>query len=345
MVWSVLLAGALLGAPDPSPGEAGTLGVLPIRVEGDLPGSLRASAQGRQVAGARRGSFAVVEIAGAQTCATPECFADLAARHSVDFLLVGSLTVADGQREYAYEFSVLDAEGQGLFSGKAGCEVCGFAEAAERIEDRVASAAKLLDREAAQQAEVVVAGSPEGATVWLDGELAGTMPLSREVRPGPHKLRIENEGFLPQEIDVEFPSGARKALEIRLRPDPAIEQERIANRRARAMVIVGASLIGIGAAAAGGGGALIGIHERPYRRDCQSDVEGNCRFLYGTQGAGIAMLVSGGVGIITGIVLVAIGKRRQKQRPRAQSFFAPRRASTRATRSRAFALPSLAAER
>ena len=49
---------------------------------------------------------------------------------------------------------------------------------------------------------------PPGASVWLDGHVAGEAPLSiRDLRPGLHQVRVAEEGYAPAELTFEIPEG------------------------------------------------------------------------------------------------------------------------------------------
>jgi hypothetical protein len=64
-----------------------------------------------------------------------------------------------------------------------------------------------------------VTGQPEGATVSVDGESVGKVPLQTDLTPGAHRLRFEAEHFLPDERDVELALGEAKVVgDLALRP-------------------------------------------------------------------------------------------------------------------------------
>ena len=49
---------------------------------------------------------------------------------------------------------------------------------------------------------------PPGASVWLDGHVAGEAPLSiRDLRPGLHQVRVAEAGYAPAELTFEIPEG------------------------------------------------------------------------------------------------------------------------------------------
>ena len=59
-----------------------------------------------------------------------------------------------------------------------------------------------------------------GRTVWanvrVDGQHHGATPVSLELPEGRHLLRVEREGFAPQERAVEIHAGAKAVVRIDL---------------------------------------------------------------------------------------------------------------------------------
>jgi len=52
----------------------------------------------------------------------------------------------------------------------------------------------------------------------VDGEPAGTSPVSVRLKPGTHRVRAAQDGYQPLERDVELAPGARVQLELSLVP-------------------------------------------------------------------------------------------------------------------------------
>jgi hypothetical protein len=64
---------------------------------------------------------------------------------------------------------------------------------------------------------VLVEASVEGASVFLDDELVGEAPVTREDVPaGRHRVRVESAGHRPFETDVRVRAGARAEVEANL---------------------------------------------------------------------------------------------------------------------------------
>jgi hypothetical protein len=311
------LAIASVGDAAPAPPSPRVLAVAPLSIEGPLPEAFRAQADERVLAGSRRGSLHAIALADrkAHECEDATCLGRIAAAAAADWVLVPTLTVGAEQRDYRFAGRIVDARGRELFVIEEGCELCGFEEAIGLVEDRLASAAERLTRDD-EVATAVVSGTPEGAAVAIDGRPVGRLPLQHRVSAGPHEVAVSKPGFLAQAFEIDFPPGARRAIEVRLPVDPTVETDARARRRGRALVGSGAAIGVASLAAIATGGVLVGIHRRPYRGDCQPDIEGNCRHLYGTRGGGIAALVTGSVGLAVGVALVVIGRRSAPVRAR-----------------------------
>ncbi len=336
-----LLAVALAVPPPSAAPPRKTLGIVPLTVRGTLPDSLRDRTEERIVEGARRGPLEVVRIDDLPAgCTTPVCLAGAASDAAADYLLTTQLVVSDGQRTWAFEARVVDATGREVLATEAGCEVCGFAEAAERIEDAVAVAAKTLERPEAQRSQLDLRGGPAGASVSVDGTIVGQLPIVHDLPPGTHTITIAMDDFHPQTLQVDVSPGTRKILEIELRPVPPPDP-----RRGRGMVAAGATLLGVSIAAITTGAVFTGLHGQPYRGDCQADREGNCRRLWATGTVGAVLLGTGVAALVTGVTLLAVGKHRQTKTRQSARARLPVRASTSAMRSAAFFDPSFAAVR
>jgi hypothetical protein len=231
-----------------------------------------------------------------------------------------------GERDYTFAIDVASTRtGEVVATVEGECDLCGFEEVGALIEAKAVAAAAALEKLRAAFATVEIGTNPLGATVEVDGVVQGTTPLDLELAPGVHRVRVTKPGFLDQVFEYEAIEGMRKRMTIPLEaepkppPDPAI-------RRSRDMFIAGGVIGVLGLGAVGGGVALLAIDGEPYERDCQADVQGNCRQLYRTANGGIATIAVGAAGTILGITLVALGAdaRRKAKRRKANVRFLPR---------------------
>ncbi|MBI2191711.1 MAG: HEAT repeat domain-containing protein [Planctomycetes bacterium] len=66
-------------------------------------------------------------------------------------------------------------------------------------------------------AALILASSPSGAPVFLDQESRGVTPARLDgIRPGRHSLRLELQGYLPVQKDIELPPHGSSELHLRL---------------------------------------------------------------------------------------------------------------------------------
>ncbi len=308
------------GAPEPE-----TVVVLPLELDGELPQKWIDEAQSRMRAGFGRSSVTLVESApgGAVGCRDRACIRGLA--DTASHVATPRLRVS-GERDYTFAIDVASTRtGEVVATVEGECDLCGFEEVGALIEAKAVAAAAALEKLRAAFATVEIGTRPLGATVEVDGVVQGTTPLDLELAPGVHRLRVTKPGFVEQVFEYEAIEGMRKRVDIPLEaesppgPDPAI-------RRSRDMFIAGGVLGFLGLGAVGGGAALLAIDGEPYERDCQTDIEGNCRYLYRTANAGIATIAVGAAGTILGITLVALGAdaRRKAARRKAGVRLQPR---------------------
>jgi hypothetical protein len=95
-------------------------------------------------------------------------------------------------------------------------------------------------------ANLDVRATPARARVLLDGEafLGGAIPA------GAHRLRVESDGFLPEDRAIVSRAGERQALSIALAPTPAAQADRNragSSRRTTAFVLGGFAIASLGA--------------------------------------------------------------------------------------------------
>jgi hypothetical protein len=55
-----------------------------------------------------------------------------------------------------------------------------------------------------QQVKLKIDSDPPGALIYVDGEPWGPAPQEKDVLPGPHKVRLEKEGYRPADVSQSF---------------------------------------------------------------------------------------------------------------------------------------------
>src|SRR5690606_12867120 len=116
-----------------------TAAILPIKVEGELSDTDRATLTNELVAGLERGAFAVVlpdavtaPDAGAADCDKPRCYKKIAEATSATHVVKSKLSVVD--RDYKVRIELVDGtDGRVLASAEDGCEICGVSDVGELI--------------------------------------------------------------------------------------------------------------------------------------------------------------------------------------------------------------------
>lgn len=291
--------------------ERPTIGVLPLEVEGELVESWREDADRRLGLALRRGDLDVVDLADATaSCADLDCRLRAARDAGVQYVLQSRLTVEPGARDYALDLELFVADGgKRLAAIEGSCELCGFEEAVGMVEARAAVVLSTLQRSHARGSALSLRTTPSGARIEIDGEEAGLTPLTVQLTAGPHRIVARKEGHLAQTLEVEALEGVSKEMELQLLPQPVA-----ADPGARGLVVGGALGLGLGVASVAAGIALVVVADDPYRRDCQPDAEGDCRFLLGTRTGGIVAASLGGAAVAAGAAMLGVGLRRKRRR-------------------------------
>jgi hypothetical protein len=69
---------------------------------------------------------------------------------------------------------------------------------------------------------VMITSSTPGAVIELDGKLRANGFLVADVEPGPHRVRVLADGYVPIERDVPVQPGALVGVDVPLEPKPAL---------------------------------------------------------------------------------------------------------------------------
>lgn len=317
---SLLAGGLSLFLATPAAADAVKVGLLPIGVQGELADHVREELEDRLAGGLARGGFEVLgseqvlEADGqAESCSEAACFVRVAQASSSSRLIKTSITVEG--RDYEVALSLIDGStGQVIATVRDTCDICGVEELGQVIEDVGAALRRKLDAQTTLPPTLVIETEPSGAIVLVDGEPVGTTPLDVVVDPGEASLQIKMEGFLTERQRLTFVDGVRERISLSLEAAPSdIGGEEQA--KARTLGGVGWAAVALGLAAAGTGGALVAIDERPHSSRCgpeNLDPQGDCKWRYNSLGAGIGMLVGGGALLAAGITLVVIAAKRKR---------------------------------
>ena len=68
----------------------------------------------------------------------------------------------------------------------------------------------------------MITSRTKGAKATVDGTAPGEIPVIREVSPGGHKVRVEADGYFPEELEGTAVEGQLIVVEVPLRERPAL---------------------------------------------------------------------------------------------------------------------------
>jgi PEGA domain len=321
-VLELVLSAALMGpavAPTATKAEPkADIAVFPVVFDGELPDNWRSQLQTRLVTRLGRSGLEVVEAATAvETCEDVECRIEAARAAHATHAIMTQMRVDVGARDYTVTFEVISVDDGAVVATVDGtCGLCGFEEASGMVEARAAVILSTLARLEARAPLMTLRSEPSAASLTIDGRAVGQTPLEVQLEPGPHRIEVSREGYLPQRLEVEAIEGVHKELAMQLLPKP-IPKDRVG----RALTVAGAVAIPLGLAGVAAGVTLLVLDGDPFRRDCQSDPQGDCRFRYQTQVGGITGLAAGSVGAAAGVALLIAAGVRQRRRRAAQVAF------------------------
>lgn len=306
----------------PSESESVRVTVMPVRIKGDLPERIETEIRERIVDGLSRDGIVLDEIPQREApppCTDAECWKGLAQYRGSSHLV--TFTVEVTEPDYKLRAELVDGStGESIAVVDETCDLCGLEEVGAVTADMVGTIRRRILAAVKPPPVLVVDSEPPGATVLLDGEPIGTTPLELAVEEGEHQLRVEREGYRPEIQNLALVEGSRSEVDVTL---SEIEVEKTGPRPLR---IAGAVTLGTGLAALGGGIAMLVLHEEPIRYDCSGenrDAMDNCKWLYDTQGGGIALTVVGTLAAATGVTLLVLDAKRNPNR-QLRAFISPR---------------------
>ena len=84
----------------------------------------------------------------------------------------------------------------------------------ERLHPRISARLRMTS------GRMIIKTEPQGARVFINGQLSGISPYSASLEAGIHKVRVEREGFNPIEQNITVKSGKTGTLTLRLDTRP-----------------------------------------------------------------------------------------------------------------------------
>lgn len=266
--------------------------VAPVVVDGELPARDRET-----LTASLRRALVSTSYELLDDCGTPTCRDTAARAHRVE------LRLRTGEHSFALELIARrPGEPEAFASTSARCDICGLAELKELLSTKADALRRRLEGDQPVPATLAVTSTPRGATVRIDGELVGITPLERAVTPGVHRVEISQSDYFPKRTSITAARGVHERVHTTLDPAPRMNTRRI----------LGATAIGVGAAAVAGGIGLLAIDGREIPRRCdasQRDADGDCRWVHRTQAGGIALTIAGAAFAATGLGVLLVHRR------------------------------------
>ncbi|MBK6918573.1 MAG: PEGA domain-containing protein [Deltaproteobacteria bacterium] len=297
-------------SPAPSPTATAPMQVLvaPAVVDGEL------SARDREALTASlRRALASTSYELLDDCGTPTCREAAARAHRVE------LQLRTGEHSFALELIARrPGEREPFASTSANCDICGFAELQELLSTRADALRRRLEGDGPVPATLAVTSTPRGATVRIDGEVVGVTPLERAVTPGVHQVELSQSGYFIKRTRITAARGVHERVHTTLDPAPRVNTRRI----------LGATAIGVGAAAMAGGIGLLAIDGREIPRRCdasQRDADGDCRWVHRTQAGGLALTIAGAALAATGLGVLLVHRRGPRGEYALRATLSPKR--------------------
>lgn len=302
----------LLGLGSPEAART-RVAVLPVESHATLPDAMQTELRRTIARGLERAEVQLVRndrIDGrldGEGCHSTRCTISLAEAVGATWVLRPTITETDSIYEIRLE--VIDAGGRTIASASERCEICGYQEVNDLLGDRSAALGAKVQRLRRQPPRLLLRSNPSGAVVWIDGRRSGRTPLEQEVTAGEHEVRVALPGHVSEHRRITAVAGTDDALSFTMLAEPT------KTRAGRPWLGVGAAALTTGTALAGAGIALAAIDEREYERRCNPDPRGNCSHRYDTLAGGVALIVSGGVLLATGVAALVVDRRARRADP------------------------------
>jgi hypothetical protein len=243
-----------------APADGAKLAILPLKVDGSLSESDQAELTRALIGGLQRGNFSAIAPeqvlaadASATSCDNAACYKSIAGKTGAAYIVRTQVGVKD--RDYTIKVELFGADGSRLAETADGCEICGVVDASGLIDSAAATLRLKLDALAKGPAAVALTSDPRGAIVTIDGQIAGTTPLNRPIVPGKHLIRVDLDGYISIEREVQFVEGVNEDLNFSLEKLPS----RLPGRR------WGFVSLGFGVVALGGAIAFGILDEKPFK--------------------------------------------------------------------------------
>jgi hypothetical protein len=150
-------------------------------------------------------------------CSDVACWKRVAASLGCRYAVGGSVTGQD--QDYAIALWMGDAyTGTTSAWARERCTICGLAAAREKMSLTASLLAAKLTAAARAPARVTVVSDPPGASVLVDGDEVGAAPRELELGAGDHEIVVRSPGFLAATRKLTAVAGVNERIDLRLVP-------------------------------------------------------------------------------------------------------------------------------
>ena len=127
-------------------------------------------------------------------CQDAACYPTMAKTLDASYLITAR--VAESNKTYTMLMEIINGRtGAVLASNRERCETCGVEEAGEKMGLAASALRERLEVVSRAPARFVIRSKPAGATVIIDDQVIGVTPLDAELSGGPHHMKLRMNGF------------------------------------------------------------------------------------------------------------------------------------------------------
>jgi hypothetical protein len=127
-------------------------------------------------------------------CQNATCYPAMAKTLDASYLITAQ--VAESNKTYTMVMEIINGRtGAVLASNRERCETCGVEDAGEKMGLAASALRERLEVVSRAPARFVIRSKPAGATVIIDDQVIGVTPLDSELSGGPHRMKLKMSGY------------------------------------------------------------------------------------------------------------------------------------------------------
>jgi hypothetical protein len=150
-----------------------------------------------------------------RSCQDASCYPAMANALSASYLI--SARVAESNKTYTIVMEIINGRTGGvLASNRERCETCGAEEAGEKMGLAASALRDRLEAVSRAPARFIIRSRPAGATVVMDDKRMGVTPLDTELPGGPHHVQLLLSGHDDLSRSFTVVSGVDETLDLDL---------------------------------------------------------------------------------------------------------------------------------